>query len=50
MFRGEKGGVLSPRLVQKRVELLRAALGLPATATPHALQALLRHPFARARR
>ncbi len=42
MFRGAKGGVLSPRLIQKRVEQLRSALGLPASATPHAL----RHSFA----
>lgn len=42
MFRGARGGVLSPRLIQKRVEQLRAALGLPASATPHAL----RHSFA----
>lgn len=42
LFRGAKGGVLSPRLIQKRVEQLRAALGLPASATPHAL----RHSFA----
>ena len=42
MFRGEKGGVLSPRLIQLRAEQLRGALGLPPTATPHAL----RHSFA----
>ena len=42
MFRGEKGGVLSPRLIQLRVARLRGALGLPASATPHAL----RHSFA----
>lgn len=42
MFRGARGGVLSPRLIQKRVEQLRGALGLPASATPHAL----RHSFA----
>ena len=42
MFRGARGGVLSPRLVQKRVEQLRSALGLPPSATPHAL----RHSFA----
>ena len=42
MFRGEKGGVLSPRLIQLRVAQLRGALGLPASATPHAL----RHSFA----
>ncbi len=42
MFRGARGGVLSPRLIQKRVEHLRAALSLAASATPHAL----RHSFA----
>lgn len=42
LFRGEKGGVLSPRLIQLRVAQLRGALGLPPSATPHAL----RHSFA----
>lgn len=42
LFRGVKGGVLSPRLIQLRVAQLRGALGLPASATPHAL----RHSFA----
>jgi integrase/recombinase XerC len=42
LFRGVKGGVLSPRLIQKRMEQLRSALGLPPSATPHAL----RHSFA----
>ena len=42
MFRGARGGPLSPRLIQLRVEQLRGALGLPASATPHAL----RHSFA----
>ncbi len=42
LFRGEKGGVLSPRIVQLRMQELRGALGLPDTATPHAL----RHAFA----
>ncbi|WP_108660783.1 tyrosine recombinase XerC [Acuticoccus kandeliae] len=41
-FRGEKGGRLSARIVQRVVERWRAALGLPDTATPHAL----RHAFA----
>ncbi|UOM36039.1 tyrosine recombinase XerC [Acuticoccus sp. I52.16.1] len=41
-FRGEKGGRLSPRIVQRSVEAWRHALGLPDTATPHAL----RHAFA----
>jgi integrase/recombinase XerC len=42
LFRGVKGGPLSPRLIQLRVAQLRGALGLPASATPHAL----RHSFA----
>ncbi len=42
MFFGVKGGTLSPRIIQKRVEQLRSALGLPPSATPHAL----RHSFA----
>jgi integrase/recombinase XerC len=42
LFRGVKGGVLSPRLVQLRVVQLRGALGLPPSATPHSL----RHSFA----
>jgi integrase/recombinase XerC len=42
MFRGARGGELSPRLIQLRVAQLRGALGLPPSATPHAL----RHSFA----
>lgn len=42
LFRGARGGSLSPRLIQKAMERARLALGLPATATPHAL----RHSFA----
>jgi len=42
IFRGEKGGPLSPRLIQLRMQQLRGALGLPPSATPHAL----RHSFA----
>jgi integrase/recombinase XerC len=42
LFRGVKGGVLSPRLIQQRMQQLRSALGLPPSATPHAL----RHSFA----
>ncbi len=42
IFRGKKGGPLSPRLIQLRVAQLRGALGLPPSATPHAL----RHSFA----
>ncbi|MEM7216357.1 MAG: tyrosine recombinase XerC [Pseudomonadota bacterium] len=42
VFRGAKGGVLQPAIVQKTMRTLRSALGLPETATPHAL----RHSFA----
>ncbi|HEU4821376.1 MAG TPA: tyrosine recombinase XerC [Qipengyuania sp.] len=42
LFRGAKGGVLSQGMVQKAVARARTVLGLPATATPHAL----RHSFA----
>ena len=42
LFRGAKGGPLSQGMVQKAVARARVALGLPATATPHAL----RHSFA----
>jgi len=42
IFRGVRGGVLSPRLIQKRMAELRAALGLPPSASPHTL----RHSFA----
>jgi integrase/recombinase XerC len=42
LFVGAKGGPLSPRIIQLLIERLRADLGLPETATPHAL----RHSFA----
>lgn len=42
LFRGARGGPLNPRLIQKAMEKARAQLGLPATATPHAM----RHSFA----
>lgn len=42
LFRGAKGGALNPRLIQGLVQRLRGVLGLPETATPHAL----RHAFA----
>lgn len=42
LFRGVRGGALNPRIVQKSMESARLALGLPATATPHAM----RHSFA----
>jgi integrase/recombinase XerC len=42
LFRGTKGGPLSPRIIQLAVARMRDGLQLPATATPHAL----RHSFA----
>jgi integrase/recombinase XerC len=42
LFVGAKGGPLSPRVIQLAMARLRGALGLPETATPHAL----RHSFA----
>jgi integrase/recombinase XerC len=42
LFRGAKGGPLGQGMVQKAVARARLALGLPASATPHAL----RHSFA----
>jgi integrase/recombinase XerC len=42
LFVGARGGPLSARPVQRRMETLRRALGLPESATPHAL----RHSFA----
>jgi len=42
LFVGARGGPLSPRVVQLAMARLRGALGLPDTATPHAL----RHSFA----
>ncbi len=42
LFVGEKGGPLSPRIIQLTMVRLRDELSLPATATPHAL----RHSFA----
>ena len=42
LFLGVRGGPLSPRIIQLAVEELRGALGLPDSATPHAL----RHSFA----
>ncbi len=41
-FPGVRGGPLNPRIVQDRLQRLRLMLGLPASATPHAL----RHSFA----
>ena len=42
LFIGQRLGPLSPRAIQLAVERLRGALGLPDSATPHAL----RHSFA----
>lgn len=42
LFRGARGGPLNPRLIALAMEKVRAQLGLPATATPHAM----RHSFA----
>ncbi|HTR13257.1 MAG TPA: tyrosine recombinase XerC [Roseiarcus sp.] len=42
LFVGVRGGPLSPRIVQLAMERMRGALGLPESATPHAL----RHSFA----
>ena len=42
LFRGQRGGPLSPGLVQKAMAQVRGEIGLPANATPHAL----RHSFA----
>ncbi len=41
-FRGARGGVLDQRIVRRVTETARGRLGLPSTATPHAL----RHAFA----
>ena len=42
MFIGARGGPLLPRIIQLTMARLRGALGLPDSATPHAL----RHSFA----
>ena len=42
LFRGARGGPLSARTIQKVMAQVRAQLGLPPSATPHAL----RHSFA----
>lgn len=41
-FRGARGGALDQRIVRRVTQVARGRLGLPATATPHAL----RHAFA----
>lgn len=42
LFVGARGGPLNPGVVQRQMRRLRAVLGLPDSATPHAL----RHSFA----
>jgi integrase/recombinase XerC len=42
LFRGARGGALNPRLIALVMEKARMQLGLPASATPHAM----RHSFA----
>ena len=42
LFYGARGGRLNPGVVQRSMRALRADLGLPESATPHAL----RHSFA----
>ncbi|RZS82392.1 tyrosine recombinase XerC subunit [Phyllobacterium myrsinacearum] len=42
LFRGARGGELHPAIIQRDMQKMRGALGLPETATPHAL----RHSFA----
>lgn len=42
LFRGARGGKLQPAIIQREMQKLRGALGLPDSATPHAL----RHSFA----
>jgi integrase/recombinase XerC len=42
LFRGARGGPLRPQIIQRAMARLRGALGLPESATPHAL----RHSFA----
>ena len=42
LFRGARGGALQPAIIQRDMRKLRGALGLPDSATPHAL----RHSFA----
>ncbi|WP_317057238.1 tyrosine recombinase XerC [Roseovarius rhodophyticola] len=42
IFRGARGGPLNPRTLQQTMARVRMQLGLPSTATPHAM----RHSFA----
>ncbi len=42
VFRGHRGGPVQPAVIQRAMRIMRGALDLPATATPHAM----RHSFA----
>lgn len=42
LFRAARGGAMTPRMAQALMQTLRVRLGLPSSATPHAL----RHAFA----
>jgi integrase/recombinase XerC len=42
LFRATRGGAMTPRMAQALMQTLRGRLGLPSSATPHAL----RHAFA----
>lgn len=42
VFRGARGGPVQPAVIQRAMRIMRGALGLAATATPHAM----RHSFA----
>ncbi|MDO6964896.1 tyrosine recombinase XerC [Rhizobium alvei] len=42
LFLGARGGPLQPAIIQREMQRMRSALGLPDNATPHAL----RHSFA----
>lgn len=42
IFRGARGGTVQPAIIQRAMKVLRSGLGLPDSATPHAL----RHSFA----
>ncbi len=42
LFRGARGGKLQQAIIQRTMQTMRSAFGLPETATPHAL----RHSFA----
>ena len=42
IFRGARGAPVQPAVIQRSMRVMRGALGLPSTATPHAM----RHSFA----